>query len=70
MGISRRHRRGVAGKRWRTRAQKTVKAIKPNLQMVRVSIRGISKRLRLCTKCLKKFRKEGKLKSYPNVASL
>lgn len=69
-GISRRHGRGVAGKRWRTRAQKTARTFKPNLQAVRVVIGGISKQLRLCTKCLKKFRKEGKLKAYPNVASL
>ena len=70
LGVSRRHRRGIAGKRWRTRAQKTARVFKPNLQMVRVAIGGVAKKIRLCTKCLKKFRKEGKLSAYSNVASL
>jgi large subunit ribosomal protein L28 len=68
MGVSRRHRRGIAGKRWKTRAQKTIRMFKPNLQMVRVTIHGISKKLRLCTKCLKKFRKDGKLSSFTTAA--
>ena len=69
-GISRRHGRGVAGKRWKTRAQKTARLFKPNLQLASIAVDGIVKKMRLCTKCLKKYRKEGKLPVYANVASL
>jgi ribosomal protein L28 len=70
LGVSRRHGRGVAGKRWRTRAQKTPRVFRPNLQVVRVATYGVTQKIRLCTKCLKKFRKEGRLGSYAKVASL
>ena len=70
MGISRRHGRGIAGKRWKTRAQKTAREFKPNLQMARITIGEVVKKMRICTKCLKRYRKEGKLPSYSNVASL
>jgi ribosomal protein L28 len=48
------HGRGVAGKRWKKRAQKTFRTFKPNLQ----KIAG----MKLCASCIKKFRKEGKIK--------
>ncbi|MEK7111775.1 MAG: L28 family ribosomal protein [Patescibacteria group bacterium] len=67
LGRSQRHGRGVAGKRWRKRAQVTVRSFKPNLQKVAVLISGKKASLLLCTDCLSKFRKEGKLKSYSNV---
>jgi len=51
-----RHKRGVAGKRWAKRAQKIAKIFKPNLQYKKID----GKRMRLCTKCLKKLKKEGK----------
>ena len=56
VGRTQRHKRGVAGKRWAKRAQKTVKIFKPNLQYKKIG----GKRMRLCTKCLKKLKKEGK----------
>lgn len=67
LGRSQRHGRGVAGKRWRKRAQVTVRSFKPNLQKVAVVISGKKTSLLLCSDCLSKFRKEGKLKSYSNV---
>jgi ribosomal protein L28 len=70
MGVSRRHGRGVAGKRWRTRAPKTPRVFKPNLQAVKITMGTATKKMRLCTKCLKRYRKEGKLASYSNTASL
>lgn len=45
------HGRGVAGKRWRKRAQKTLKVFKPNLQKVAG--------MRLCTSCISKLKKAG-----------
>lgn len=45
-GAKRSHRRGVAGKRWKKRAQETKRLFKPNLQ----KHNGIL----LCTKCIKK----------------
>lgn len=67
MGRSQRHGRGVAGKRWNKRAQMTIRLFKPNLQKVAVIVSGKKMTLRLCTNCLKKFRKEGKIKSYANA---
>jgi len=57
------HKRGVAGKRWKKRAPVTLRTFKPNLQ----KIAG----MRLCAKCLKKFKKEAKSQGKPlQIASL
>lgn len=66
-GRLQRHGRGVAGKRWKKRAQVTTKVFKPNLQKVAVMVSGKKTTIRLCTDCLSKFRKEGKLGSYSNA---
>lgn len=42
------HARGVAGKRWKKRAQKTVKVFKPNIQ--------IYMGMKLCTDCISKLK--------------
>lgn len=47
-GTSQSHGRGVAGKRWKKRAQETKRTFKPNIQNY--------KGYKLCTKCLKKIR--------------
>lgn len=57
------HHRGVAGKRWKKRAQVTLRTFKPNLQKVSVMVNGKSKQMRLCTDCRSRFKKEGKLKT-------
>ena len=62
MGRQSSHGRGVAGKRWRKRAQKTVKVFKPNLQKIAVMVNGKLTQMRLCTSCISRFRKEGKIK--------
>ncbi len=56
------HGRGVAGKRWKKRAQKTSRVFKPNLQRIAVIVDGKSSQMRLCTSCISKFRKLGKIK--------
>lgn len=62
-GRSQRHRRGVAGKRWAKRAQMTLRTFKPNLQKVAVLVAGKKVTKRLCAKCLKLFKKNGRLYS-------
>lgn len=47
------HHPGVAGARWKKRAPQTLKVFKPNLHMTRVVVDGISKRMKLCTKCIR-----------------
>jgi len=58
MGRSHTHHRGVAGGRWKKRAPKTAKAFAPNLQIVKVMVNGVAKRVKLCTKCIKRVRKD------------
>jgi ribosomal protein L28 len=56
------HGRGVAGKRWKKRAQKTLKIFKPNLQKIAVTINGVKSQMKLCTSCISRFRIDGKIK--------
>jgi ribosomal protein L28 len=63
-GRTQRHGRGVAGKRWKKRAPMTLRTFKPNLQMKTVTIAGKSVKMKLCTSCIKRFKKDGKIKSY------
>lgn len=58
------HGRGVAGKRWRKRAQKTLRVFKPNLQKISVVFNGKRTQMKLCTDCIRKFKKEGKIQSF------
>jgi len=53
-----RHHRGVAGGQWKRRAQKTVKISKPNLHAFKGVLKGKKGRWRLCTKCLRRTKKE------------
>lgn len=61
VGRSKSHKRGVAGKRWKKRAQVTPRTFKPNLQKVSVMLGGVKTSAKLCTKCIKKMEKEGML---------
>jgi large subunit ribosomal protein L28 len=63
VGRSQQHKRGVAGKRWKKRAQATPRVFKPNIQKVTVVIKGEERQMKLCTSCIKRFKKEGRLKS-------
>jgi len=67
------HHRGVAGKRWKKRAQVTLRTFKPNLQKIAVMLDGKKGTVRLCTNCIKLFKKNGQLapkKVSLSVASL
>jgi len=57
-GRSHTHHRGVAGGRWKKRAPKTRRIFEPNLQAVDVMIEDKAQRVKLCTKCLKRIRKD------------
>ena len=56
IGRSHRHHKGVAGGKWRQRAQKTVKIFKPNLQRFNGLLNGQKVKWLLCTKCLRKVK--------------
>lgn len=65
IGISQRHKPGVAGGRWIHRAQRTKKVFKPNLQHITFTLNGQSKRMFLCTRCIRLMRT--KLQQKPSV---
>jgi len=60
-GRSQRHSRGVAGKRWLKRAQSTPRTFAPNLQKTTIVVGGKGVQMLLCTKCIKRFKKDKKL---------
>ncbi len=57
-GRSHTHHRGVAGGRWKKRAPKTQRIFSPNLQRIDIMENGKIKEVRLCTKCLKRIKKD------------
>jgi len=57
-GRSHTHHRGVAGGRWKKRAPKTQRIFKVNLVRLSIIEKGKTIRIRLCTKCLKRIRKD------------
>jgi len=52
------HHRGVAGGRWKKRAPKKPKLFKPNLQRMNIIVAGKVERVKLCTKCVKRIKKD------------
>lgn len=57
-GRSHTHHRGVAGGRWKKRAPKTQRIFKANLQPMTIIIGSKEERVKLCTKCLKRIKKD------------
>ena len=57
-GASHTHHRGVAGGRWRKRAPHTVRSFFANLQRVTIMIGKTEKKVNVCTKCLKRIKKD------------
>lgn len=57
-GKSYTHHRGVAGGRWKKRAQKTNRKFVPNLQRYTAMLGKNEIRVKLCSKCLKRIRKD------------
>jgi ribosomal protein L28 len=63
-GVSQEHGRGVAGKRWKKRAQATKRTFKPNLQTISVVMAAKTKQMLLCTKCIKR------IKNYKSIGDI
>lgn len=58
-GRSHTHRRGVAGGRWKKRAPKTRRIFRVNLHPVKIVVEDNKiKRVKLCSKCLKRIKKD------------
>lgn len=55
-GKQHKHHPGVAGGRWKRRAPKTQKVFKPNLHTAHIMVGRVNKKVRLCTKCLRKVK--------------
>lgn len=64
VGRQHRHHKGVAGGRWLKRAPSTQKIFRPNLHIAHVLVDGVRKKVRLCTKCLRRA-KEGQKSPLP-----
>ncbi|MCL5018888.1 MAG: 50S ribosomal protein L28 [Patescibacteria group bacterium] len=58
VGRSHTHHPGVAGGRWKKKAPTTQKVFKPNLHFARIAVDGVMKRVRLCTKCLRRAKQK------------
>ncbi|MFS8158816.1 MAG: large ribosomal subunit protein bL28 [Candidatus Roizmanbacteria bacterium] len=52
------HRKGVAGGRWRKRAQKVARIFKPNLQPMTIMEDKKEMQVRLCSSCIKRVKKD------------
>lgn len=59
-GRQNRHHPGVAGQRWKHRAQTTLRDFKPNLHFVTLPINGALTRVRACAKCIKRVKFDSK----------
>ncbi len=55
-GRSHTHHTGVAGGQWKKRAQTTIRSFKPNLHWKTMQLDGVMKRIRACTKCIKRVK--------------
>lgn len=62
IGSSQKHKRGVAGKRWKNKTTKTPREFLPNLQMKTVTVGGETKQMKICAKCIKRIKKFGNVK--------
>ncbi len=67
IGKTHRHHPGVAGKRWIQRAPSHSKTFKPNLHAAHILLDGTTRRLRLCTKCLRRAKEAMQIKSQVEV---
>jgi ribosomal protein L28 len=52
------HKRGVAGGRWKKRAPKTPRTFKVNLQRFTAIADNVKMKVKLCSKCVKRIKKD------------
>ena len=62
MGTQHRHRPGVAGRQHLRKAPKTPKLFMPNLHTAYVLNNSYSKKVKLCSRCRRMLKKQGKIK--------
>jgi len=67
VGRSQKHKRGVAGKRWKARAQETPRLFRANLQKVTVRLGEKDSQMRLCAKCIKRIKKYKSIGDYSSI---
>ena len=58
------HKRGVAGKRWKKRTESTIRSFGANIQKATVMLAGKAVKMNLCTSCISKFKKSGKISTH------
>lgn len=67
------HHKGVAGGSWKHKAQKSAKLFRANLHVIKLMIDGAPTRVKLCTDCMSRMKKDKRdteaLKVAPVVAS-
>ena len=68
VGRSQKHKRGVAGRRWKKAVTATPRLFKPNLQKATVMFGGRKQQMRLCAKCIKRIKKYGSIGDYSKIA--
>jgi len=68
IGRSQKHRRGVAGKRWKNRVIATPRLFKINIQVKTLVINGEKRKMKVCANCLKRIKKFGQIRNYSNIA--
>ena len=57
VGASKKHRRGVAGKRWKSHVTPTPRLFRANIQTVTIEEKGKKRKASLCAKCIKRRKK-------------
>lgn len=67
IGSSQKHKRGVAGKRWKNRTTKTPRVFMPNLQVKTIEVGGESKQIKLCAKCIKRIKNFNSIGKYKSI---
>lgn len=68
-GRRNRHHPGVAGQRWKHRAQRTIRVFKPNLHWITLPLNGASTRVHACTKCIKRVKFDLRKKEASSVVA-
>jgi ribosomal protein L28 len=58
IGRRKQHKRGVAGRRWKKRAQVTIRKFKPNIHSATIMVGNKRKKVKICSKCLKRYKKD------------
>lgn len=70
VGKQHKHHPGVAGGRWKKRAPKTQKIFKPNLHSARILVGNNYKKMKLCTKCLRRAKDAMRGAQKPVIAEI